>query len=66
MVCAGGLDPSDVHGGCHGDSGLFVCKDSTSGKFVLEGAVSWGSWNCNFVPQNKEYTVFARVGEFRD
>ncbi|KAJ7385607.1 Chymotrypsin-like elastase member 2A [Desmophyllum pertusum] len=67
MVCAGDLDPSDMQGGCHGDSGgPFVCKDSTSGKFVLEGAVSWGSTNCNFVQQNKQYTVFARVSEFRD
>lgn len=67
MVCAGDLDPNDMQGGCHGDSGgPFVCKDSTSGKFVLQGAVSWGSSNCNFAQVNKQYTVFARVSEFRD
>ena len=67
MVCAGELDPNQMQGGCHGDSGgPFVCKDSTSGKFFLEGAVSWGSSNCNFIQQNKQYTVFARVSQFRD
>lgn len=67
MVCAGELDPNQMQGGCHGDSGgPFVCKDSASGKFFLEGAVSWGSSNCNFIQQNKQYTVFARVSQFRD
>jgi len=67
MVCAGELDPNQMQGGCHGDSGgPFVCKDQTTGKFFLEGAVSWGSESCNFFQENKEYTVFARVSEFRD
>jgi len=67
MVCAGELDPNQLQGGCQGDSGgPFVCKDQTSGKFFLEGAVSWGSGSCNFNPQIKLYTVFARVSEFLD
>ena len=72
LVCVGDLDSTDMQGGCHGDSGgPFVCKDSTSEKFVLKGAccpgaVSWGSWNCNFVQHSLLYTVFARVSEFRD
>ena len=67
MVCAGDLNPADMKGGCHGDSGgPFVWKDSTSGKFVLEGSVSRGSSNCYFVQQSKQYTVFPRVSEFRD
>ena len=67
MVCAGELNPTRLQGGCHGDSGgPFVCKDPLSGKFILEGAVSWGSSNCNFIQENKQYTVFARVSEFRD
>ena len=67
MVCAGEPNPTRLQGGCHGDSGgPFVCKDPLSGKFILEGAVSWGSSNCNFIQENKQYTVFARVSEFRD
>ncbi|RMX59825.1 hypothetical protein pdam_00007343 [Pocillopora damicornis] len=66
MVCAGNLNPNESQGGCHGDSGgPFVCKDSASGKFVLQGAVSWGSPNCNFAQVNKQYTVFARISKFR-
>ena len=66
MICAGNLNPNESQGGCHGDSGgPFVCKDSASGKFVLQGAVSWGSPNCNFAQVNKQYTVFARISKFR-
>lgn len=62
MVCAG-LGPSSRTMGCHGDSGgPFVCRDSTSGAFELQGAVSWGSGTCD---STKAYTVFARVSEFR-
>ena len=67
MVCARELNPTRLQGGCHGDSVCpFVCKDPLSGKSFLEGAVSWGSLNCNFIQENKQYTVFARVSEFRD
>ena len=66
MVCAGDIRNGTEVNGCHGDSGgPFVCKDA-SGKFVLQGAVSWGSQSCNFNQQNKQYTVFARISEFRD
>jgi secreted trypsin-like serine protease len=45
-----------------GDSGgPFVCRDK-SNRWVLHGAVSWGSRTCS-AGQN-EFTVFARVAEF--
>lgn len=60
MVCAGsGIAGQAV--GCQGDSGgLFVCEEN--GKWVLRGAVSWGSGMC----QTNYYTVFARVSSFID
>ena len=62
MLCAGvkGTRAS----GCHGDSGgPFVCKDPWTKRFVLQGAVSWGSPTCNAYDR---YTVFARVAKFRE
>jgi len=61
MLCAG--VPGTRLGGCHGDSGgPFVCKDS-DGFWVLQGAVSWGSTDCN---AHRMFTVFARVAVFRE
>lgn len=61
MLCAG--VPGTRLGGCHGDSGgPFVCKDS-DGFWVLQGAVSWGSTDCN---AQRMFTVFARVAVFRE
>ena len=62
MVCAG-YGPGSIISGCHGDSGgPFVCR-KPSGKWYLEGAVSWGSPRCD---ASHKYTVFARVSEFRN
>ena len=61
MICAGkaGTNLS----GCHGDSGgPYVCRNS-AGRYVLQGAVSWGSPRCSAA---ERYTVFARVAEFRN
>eukprot|EP00112_Aurelia_sp_Birch-Aquarium-sp1_P017384 Seg402.2 transcript_id=Seg402.2/GoldUCD/mRNA.D3Y31 product=Ovochymase-1 protein_id=Seg402.2/GoldUCD/D3Y31 len=59
MICAG-YGPNDRRGGCHGDSGgPFVCK--IAGRYVLQGAVSWGSGRCS---TRDAYTVFARVSNF--
>ncbi|KAL9988016.1 hypothetical protein ACROYT_G002411 [Oculina patagonica] len=61
MLCAG--VPGTRLGGCHGDSGgPFVCKNS-DGFWVLQGAVSWGSADCN---AQRMFTVFARVSVFRE
>jgi len=61
MVCAG-LGPYNSNSGCHGDSGgPFVCQAS-DGRWVLEGAVSWGSQTCE---TRQGYTVFARVSNYR-
>ena len=61
MLCAG--VPGTRLGGCHGDSGgPFVCKNS-GGFWVLQGAVSWGSNDCNAM---RMFTVFARVSVFRE
>ncbi|KAJ7370922.1 Chymotrypsin-like elastase member 3B [Desmophyllum pertusum] len=61
MLCAG--VPGTRLGGCHGDSGgPFVCKDA-DGFWVLQGAVSWGSADCN---AQRMFTVFARVSVFRE
>lgn len=66
MLCAGIINPGNVTGGCHGDSGgPLVCK-AAEGRYVLHGAVSWGSETCNFNQENKQYTVFARISELRD
>ena len=60
MLCAGVKDT--ILSGCHGDSGgPYVCGDSTN-RFVLHGAVSWGSPRC---AASERYTVFARVAKFR-
>ena len=59
MVCGGG----NYKSGCHGDSvGPYVCPNS-SGRFYVQGAVSWGSPHCKV---RDRYTVFARVGEYVD
>ncbi|CAB3982537.1 chymotrypsinogen B-like [Paramuricea clavata] len=61
MLCAG-VDDS-ILSGCHGDSGgPYVCRDSNN-RFVLQGAVSWGSPRC---ASSERYTVFARVAKFRN
>ncbi|XP_068723572.1 zinc metalloproteinase nas-15-like [Montipora capricornis] len=61
MLCAG-VQGTRL-GGCHGDSGAsFVCRDN-GGLWVLQGAVSWGSRDCDAF---KKYTVFARVSVFRE
>lgn len=60
MVCAGSGQANQA-GGCQGDSGgPFVCEEG--GKWVLRGAVSWGSRMC----QTNTYTVFARVSSYID
>ena len=65
MVCAGQI-VGYLKGGCHGDSGgPFVCKDRYSGRFYLQGAVSWGSPSCIFEQEKNVYTVFARVNALR-
>jgi len=62
MVCAGHGGRTRV-GGCHGDSGgPFVCKTGSGGRWVLHGAVSWGSGRCD---ASQGYTVFARVSQFK-
>ena len=59
MICAGN---GPILSGCHGDSGgPYVCPNS-AGRYVLQGAVSWGSPRCSAA---ERYTVFARVAEFR-
>ena len=61
MICAG--KEGTILSGCHGDSGgPYVCRNS-AGRYVLQGAVSWGSARCSAA---ELYTVFARVAEFRD
>ncbi len=62
MVCAGHGGTTRVSG-CHGDSGgPFVCQTGANGRWVLHGAVSWGSGRCD---ASQGYTVFARIAEFR-
>ena len=61
MICAG--KEGTVLSGCHGDSGgPYVCRNS-AGRYVLQGAVSWGSSRCS---ASELYTVFARVAQFRN
>ena len=61
MLCAG-RGNANV-GGCHGDSGgPYVCQKSDK-RWVLEGAVSWGSPTCS---AHERYTVFARIAKFRN
>lgn len=58
MICGGG---SGQISGCQGDSGgPFACE--FNGRWVLHGAVSYGSRYCR---SSETYTVFARVAEFR-
>jgi hypothetical protein len=46
-----------------GDSGgPFVCRDRSTNRWILHGAVSWGSRTCS--AGHNEFTVFARVSEF--
>ena len=60
MVCGG--EENSIKSGCHGDSGgPFVCQ-ARSGRWVLQGAVSWGSPRCD---ANERFTVFTRVASFR-
>lgn len=61
MICAG--VKGTILSGCHGDSGgPYVCQAS-NGRWVLQGAVSWGSPRCSAA---ERYTVFARVAKFRN
>lgn len=61
MLCAGSVTKNI--GGCNGDSGgPFVCKNKR-GQWVVEGAVSWGSSQCD---SRLMYTVFARVSKYLD
>lgn len=61
MVCAANKAPYK-QSGCHGDSGgPFVCQQ-TDGSWILHGAVSWGSPQCNV---NDAKPVFARISAFR-
>jgi len=63
MLCAANTDVAANQSGCHGDSGgPFVCQNS-NGSWTLHGAVSWGSPRCDI---KDAYTVFARVGQFRN
>uniref|UniRef100_A0A7M5X943 Uncharacterized protein n=1 Tax=Clytia hemisphaerica TaxID=252671 RepID=A0A7M5X943_9CNID len=63
MLCAANTDVSANQSGCHGDSGgPFVCQNS-NGSWTLHGAVSWGSPRCDI---KDAFTVFARVGQFRN
>jgi len=60
MLCAGKRGVNV--GGCHGDSGgPYVCQKSNK-RWVLQGAVSWGSPRCSAL---ERYTVFARIAKFR-
>jgi secreted trypsin-like serine protease len=60
MICGG--KEGSIISGCHGDSGgPYVCKD-TSGRWFLQGSVSWGSPRCSTA---ERYTVFARMAKFR-
>ena len=62
MICAG-YGPTDRRSACHGDSGgPFVCRERLGGPWFLQGAVSWGGWDCDAA---SGYTVFVRVAEFR-
>lgn len=59
MLCAGTTDKNT--GGCNGDSGgPLVCKGK-SGRWVVQGAVSWGPSECD---SRVMYTVFARVSQY--
>lgn len=61
MLCAGRRD--SLVGGCHGDSGgPYVCQKSDK-RWVLQGAMSWGSPTCD---AHERYTVFARIAELRN
>ena len=65
MVCAGQIT-GDLKGGCMGDSGgPLACQDKYSGRFHLQGVVSWVSSSCNLDQKKNIYSVFARVGELR-
>ena len=64
MLCATNVgNGASEQSGCHGDSGgPFSCKNP-NGSWTLHGVVSWGSPRCRITDA---YTVFARVGKFRD
>ena len=62
MLCAG-YGPSDRRGACAGDQGgPLVCRRS-SGEWVLQGVMSWGSPNCDTVLSP---SVFTRVTEYME
>ncbi|CAB4025346.1 Chymotrypsin-like protease CTRL-1, partial [Paramuricea clavata] len=62
MICAG-FGGSSTVSGCQGDSGgPFVCRDKSSNRWILQGAVSWGTRTCS--AGYNQFTVFARVSEF--
>lgn len=63
VVCAGDGGKTRVSG-CHGDSGgPLVCKDEGTGRWNLQGVVSYGSSSCN---SRETYTVFSRVHHYLD
>lgn len=61
MFCAG--TKNGTVSGCQGDSGgPYVCL-SAKNKWVLQGAVSWGSSECD---NKHKYTVFTKVVNYLD
>ena len=60
-MCAGRATPGILNSGCQGDSGgPLVCQEP-DGRFVLQGAVSWGHPKCE---AENTYTVFTRISTF--
>ena len=64
IMYAANTDISENQSSCHGDSGgPFVCRNTTNGSWILQGAVSWGSPRCDV---KDAFTVFAKFGQLRD
>lgn len=62
MVCAGDLDPSDMQGGCHGDS---VARTRHPGSLSWRG-LSVGDLRIATLFNRIGSTLFSHVSEFRD